>query len=237
MFENSNPTFSGRLFSDASTASYNRLTTTAVDIVVASTKSLSDAKLRELRKLWTHAVQIDTNAIGWLPKSVFDSRASTDEVTAVYRAGDLVGWALRGTSTSRRVLKIYQIWVRPDARIVEHGTALIGQLRTQALMNKCSYVEAWVAEDLPANLFWEAIGFQRTVWRWGRGQSLRKIWRWITTPATWGRENCQTSQTVQHGISTNPEWAAVENYDTAKRRHTFNGGALQAMAKIGGSTT
>lgn len=154
---------------------------TDLAIVVASKTDLSERQFTELRKLWVHGVQADTNAVGWLPTSVFDSRARSNEVTAVYRDGDLVGWCLRGESKARKVLKIYQIWVRPDARILEHGKALIEQLNAVATNARCTYLEAWVAEDLEANVFWPAIGFKRTTWRWGRGSSLRKIYRWVRT--------------------------------------------------------
>jgi GNAT superfamily N-acetyltransferase len=184
------------------------LTKTDLDIVIASRNQLSDQKFRELRKLWIHGVHADTNAVGWLPTSVFDSRARSDEVTAVYRDGDLVGWCLRGESKARKILKVFQIWVRPDARIIEHGRALIDHVRTQALATRCGYLEAWVADDLEANYFWPAIGFTRTVWRWGRGSSLRKIYRWITTVRSDGGKN-----------DTLAEWRGIDSYDHNKWRH------------------
>lgn len=196
----------GKIFSDACTASYNILIETDLDITVASTNCLKPRQFDELRKLWVHGVHADTNAVGWLPTSVFDSRARTNEVTAVYRDHELVGWCLRGRSHARQVLKIYQIWVRPDARILEHGRALIDDLAKIALGQKCWCLEAWVAEDLAANIFWNAIGFERGVWRWGRGKSLRKIYRWtILTGAMGG------------GNSTLGEFKGVEYYDNRNR--------------------
>ena len=192
---------------------------TALDIIVASTKDLPAAKFSELRNLWKHGVHRDTHAVGWLPTSVFDSRANTDDVTAVYRDGELVGWCLRGESKARKVLKIYQIWVRPDARVLEHGRALIDQLIVIAHREKCSYLEAWVAEDLEANIFWQAIGFIRTVWRWGRGRSLRKIYRWIMNAELAGEKNSTNLATWRGESGTMPEWAGLENYDTNEQRH------------------
>lgn len=182
-----------------------------LDIKVASINTLKTHKIEELRKLWIHGVHLDTNAVGWLPTSVFDSRARTNEVTAVYRDKELVGWCLRGESTARKVMKIYQIWVRPDARILEHGRALITDLSHIANRQKCWLLEAWVAEDLAANVFWAAIGFTRGVWRWGRGTSLRKIYRWTKTIAE-----------MAGGKITTAEFAAVENYDTGEWRHTVH---------------
>jgi len=188
---------------------------TNLDIQIASTNQLSSPQFAELRKLWVHGVQKDTNAVGWLPTSVFDSRAATNDVNAVYRDGELVGWSLSGESSARKVLKIYQIWVRPDARILEHGRALIDQLRTHSQTVHCLYLEAWVAEDLAANFFWDAIGFVRDVWRWGRGKSLRKIYRWVTTAE-------KAPEEMQQGEEFNP----IETYDNPKWRHTQHNRAL-----------
>ncbi len=134
----------------------------------------------ELRKMWLHATAADTHAIGWLPVAAFDGRADKNEILSVENNGDCVGWCMSAVSDRRGILKLYQIWVRPDARILEHGRALISRLQEQGRRAHCWQIEAWVAEDLPANLFWSAIGFARNNWRWGRGAKPRKHWRWTT---------------------------------------------------------
>lgn len=195
---------------------------THLEIKVASTNQLKTHQFTELRKLWVHGVQNDTNAVGWLPTSVFDSRAKTDEITAVYRNNDLVGWCVRGVSGARQVMKIYQIWVRPDARILENGRALIDDLAKIAHGQKCYLLEAWVAEDLAANVFWNAIGFTRGVWRWGRGRSLRRIFRWTKTAETMaGEKNKQET------------WRGIDFYDSNQSRQSQHSGTIQTMAEIG----
>lgn len=136
-------------------------------------------KQAELRKMWTHAVTTDTNAIGWLPLAAYDQRFVNGEILTITRNNELVGWALIGKSQARAVLKIYQIWVRTDARIMEHGRALIWEIESHRHAASATYMEAWVADDLAANLFWRAIGFAATVWKWGRGKSSRKIIRYV----------------------------------------------------------
>ena len=210
---------------------------TALDIVVASTNQLRTQQFDELRKLWIHGVHSDTNAVGWLPTSVFDSRAKTNEVHAVYRDRELVGWVLHGQSVARKVLKIYQVWVRVDARVLEHGRALIDTLMVLAHGENCGWLEAWVAEDLEANFFWNAIGFTRTVWRWGRGRSLRKIWRWIKLAEKAGKEQRQPSATWRGESGNNPQWAGVEFYDASEWRQSQHNRTVQTMAEIGGSAT
>jgi len=132
--------------------------------------------------MWLHGVAVDTHAVGWLPVSAFETRAANDDVLAVERNNELVGWTMVAKSNHRGVMKLYQIWVRPDARVIENGRALVDAIRKKALAQHCFLIEAWVGEDLPANLFWSAIGFTRKNWRWGRGEKPRKLFRW-TAPA------------------------------------------------------
>ncbi len=142
------------------------------------TADLTLAQQRELRLLWIHAVRTDTNAIGWLPTKVYDVRENAGDISALHRNGDCVGWVMATPSRSRGVMKVYQIWVRPDARIIEHGRALMLHVAQRAEKNHCYQIEAWVAHDLPANLFWESIGFTRKNWRHGKGRNNRIHWRW-----------------------------------------------------------
>lgn len=153
-------------------------------ITVNTYSALNQYEKSELRKMWLHATDSDTRAIGWLPVLAFDTRADNDEILTVTNNGDLVGWSMNSVSKRRGVLKLYQIWVRPDARILEHGRALVARLKEVGGRKFCYQIEAWVAEDLPANLFWAAIGFTRSVWRWGRGPTPRRHFLWTTQTAS-----------------------------------------------------
>lgn len=153
------------------------------NLTVHSYSALTEREKKELRTIWLHATATDTHAIGWLPVAAFETRAENDEVISVYNNGDCVGWTMGSVSKRRGVYKLYQIWVRPDARILEHGRALVAELEEAAGRRNCYQIEAWVAEDLPANLFWSAIGFTRSVWRWGRGPRPRKHFLWTIRTA------------------------------------------------------
>ena len=180
-----------------------------MDITVQTISTLGGKKQKELKQLWIHGVARDTHAVGWLPVSAFETRAAADDIVAVYRNEELVGWTVIATSKSRAIMRLYQIWVRPDARVLEHGRALVDAVRTRGIAHRCHRIEAWVGEDLPANLFWSAIGFTRSNWRWGRGKKPRKIFLW-TTP------------TLQLG---------AENYVGKYTRHTLGQGTTHAMAE------
>lgn len=149
-----------------------------LDITVRSSHELEGGKILALKKLWLHAVQADTNAIGFLPTKAFDIRSEQNDLYTVERNGDCVGWCLVATSHHTAVLRVYQIWVRPDARIIEHGRALIQRLIERGEKTGMYAIRAWVAQDLPANLFWEAVGFSKLCWRYGQGGKNRKHWLW-----------------------------------------------------------
>ncbi len=151
------------------------------DLVIKRILRLNSTKTAEIRAMWHHATATDSHAIGWLPTKAFDIRAENGDLSAVYRNDDLVGWAMHSPSRSRGVMKLYQIWVRPDARILEHGRALVAEIQAIARSLRCYMIEAWVAEDLPANVFWRAIGFSRKTWRWGKGEKKRKHWLWVVS--------------------------------------------------------
>jgi ribosomal protein S18 acetylase RimI-like enzyme len=155
------------------------LLTATTEIAVATARTLTDIQQHELRTMWLHATQRDTYCIGWLPKKCWDVRHEQGDTSAVYRNGDLVGWAMHTRSRSRGVMKIYQIWVRPDARILEHGRALTTKIAADATDQHCYQIEAWVAEDIEANFFWPQVGFTRTVWKLGRGDHPRRLYLWI----------------------------------------------------------
>lgn len=147
------------------------------------TNTLSASAIAELKKLWHHSVATDSHAIGWLPTRVFDVRHEAGDMTVLYKNTDCVGYVMASPSRSRAVMKLYQIWVRPDARIITHGKELVAHIVERCITHRCYQIEAWVAEDLPANLFWRAIGFTQNNWRHGRGKISRKHWRWtLPTP-------------------------------------------------------
>lgn len=182
---------------------------------IVSVLDLAEKEIDELRKLWLYAVQTDSNAIGWLPSSVFTCRKNSNEITTVWRDGEMVGWCLRGVSAHRATLKIYQIWIRPDARVLEHGRALISQLEEICGRRRLSQIEAWVAEDLEANYFWWAVGFTRGVWRFGRGKSSRRIYSYT--------RQCQN---LAVAIYNHPEFCEIDQWlmTNAQRRNCLNNG-------------
>jgi GNAT superfamily N-acetyltransferase len=141
-----------------------------------------------VKLLWLKSTKDSTNEIGWLPGRAYEVRHDNGEIAHVTRNGDLVGWAMFTHSRHSGLLKIFQIWVRPDARILTHGAALVAYIEQLERWPPPALTQAWVAEDIPATLFWQALGFTRRTWKWGRGENPRRLNLWQrrchTTPGT-----------------------------------------------------
>lgn len=129
------------------------------------------------RLIWDHACKSDGHCIGWLPFAAYDDACESGRVLTLQRNDEQVGFAL--WSVSRELeLRILQIWVRPDARMIENGRALVEAMIETAVARRCWRLRLWCAEDLAANIFWELLGFQRLVWRHGRTHGGRRHWLW-----------------------------------------------------------
>ena len=139
----------------------------------------ADANLTELMQLADHAIIHDGNAIGFLPWGAYEDASRNNRLYSLFRNGDRVGFVL-WSANQQREIRILQIWVRKDARLIEHGRALVEHLHnTHARRLHAWQLRAWVAEDLAANLFWPQIGFSRVGWRWGPARRSRRHNLWL----------------------------------------------------------
>jgi len=149
-------------------------TSDTLEIVEAA----ADVHQQDLIKLCDHAIINDGNAIGFLPWGAYTDACNHNRLFSLLRNSDRVGFLL-WSSNPLREIRILQIWIRSDARLIEHGRALIEHLQNAHARKLRSWqLRAWVAEDLAANLFWPQVGFLRTGWRWGRAQRGRRHNLW-----------------------------------------------------------
>jgi len=126
------------------------------------------------------AAREDADKIGWLVHSVYDTALLRNRLIVVVTNGDRVGFALWGHNPSTAELKLYQVWVRQDARLIINGRLLVAQANKHARELRATKLRCWVAEDLAANLFWKAIGFKKKAWRYGPARlSKRKHNLWV----------------------------------------------------------
>lgn len=125
------------------------------------------------------AQRIDGGIIGWLPWESYTVGHARGHLHILARDADLLGFALVNTNQQREC-RCYQVWVRADARLIEHGRALLDHVEQHtAKPANCWCMRAWVAHDLAANYFWRAIGFTYYGWRHGSERKGRRhlLWR------------------------------------------------------------
>ena len=136
-------------------------------------------KLRELILFVGSAAKTDSWSIGFLPYPVYEQAHAQARLITLRRNNDLCGFILFSLN-SYKECRILQIWVRADARIIEHGRAMINWLEQEvAIPANCWCLRCWVAVDLPSNLFWNALAFTNPSWRWGPAVNPRRHRLWI----------------------------------------------------------
>lgn len=115
--------------------------------------------------------------LGFLPKSGVEHAAELGRVGIVTVNDDLVGFAVFGGGGS--YAKIYQTWVREDARLLLNGRCLVDGVAAWAWT--CFYpgISLWCAEDLAAMSFWQSLGFQKRDQRPGGRWSKRTHRRFV----------------------------------------------------------
>lgn len=123
------------------------------------------------------SIRVAAWEIGWMPHPFYDHHEKMNHLLFCYRNRDLVGFLIWDPKDDE--LRIFQIWVRPDARMIVHGRSLVTSLEQLCQRKKANRITLWCAVDLAANMFWEAIGFTNIGWRWGRAKKSRRHYRWI----------------------------------------------------------
>ena len=97
-------------------------------------------------------------AFGFLAASVYEQMALKEQLWIVSDdIGKLKGYLMFGGTMPR--VKIFQLYVRPNARGDGIGRILIEALIDHSNVRNFHTISARVASDLPANKFWEHMGF------------------------------------------------------------------------------
>lgn len=99
-------------------------------IETTPTLQLTDNRQLELLAFAYSASRIDGHAIGWLPRTAYVQAHDSGRMLACYNNEDLVGFVIFGHSLTET--RVYQIWVRRDARMLVHGRSLIDRLNQVA---------------------------------------------------------------------------------------------------------
>ncbi|MGH9817725.1 MAG: hypothetical protein ACRD6I_16750 [Candidatus Acidiferrales bacterium] len=140
------------------------------DLVIRRTNEDQNNQINATIKFCWSACAVDSDKIGFLTKLAYENYHAAGRIITLRRNDDLVGLCL-WSANQWRELRIIQCWVREDARLILHGRALVDWLELHEAIPRRSWImRCWVAEDLAANMFWRAIGFDYAGWRWGRAK-------------------------------------------------------------------
>lgn len=118
-----------------------------------------------------------TPALGFLPRPRLEQYARQGRLWLATEAGDPCGYLVLGNGWP--VLNLYQVCIQEDAQRRTHGSALLARALRYAQAQGYAALGCWCAEDLEANQFWHANGFQRAGMRRRPNRRQRAHVRWV----------------------------------------------------------
>lgn len=128
------------------------------DLIIPDTKVVP-ATLDDLKYI-TSLARKETHSIGFIPNTTYEKiiedQRATETIYMYYENGDPVGFCY-AAHNQQGVMRVHQICVQNDARRETRATELVMESvlpRDMSVVLKC-------AEDLDANEFWRAIGFEK----------------------------------------------------------------------------
>ena len=181
----------------------------------------------------------ERDALGFLPSQAYEDAAhkGTLFVAIDTTAGDqYAGHILFGDTYPHA--RIYQAFVSPHARNSGVGRKLVESLVRFAEMKQHLSISAKVAADLPANAFYESLGFETLRTKAGgssRGRTINIRVRQLNTPALFGYREPVSGVPLAEPIPTfTPVFSIDLNvfFDVAKRRSRSEFGGLVISASF-----
>ncbi len=102
----------------------------------------------------------NTEALGFLPQSAYTDAALKGHlwIAADKEKRQISGYLLFGGTFPN--LRVFQVYVRPEFRGQSIAPALIEKLKDYGEKHNFMNIKAKVASELPANKFWQAMGFE-----------------------------------------------------------------------------
>jgi len=98
--------------------------------------------------------------LGFLSWMALDEAIRRGRVLQATLNGELAGYVIHGKPGQNT--RILQTVIQQDARRFEHGTALVEAVKIIANSVGGHKISLHCAEDLEANIFWDALNFSRT---------------------------------------------------------------------------
>lgn len=145
----------------------------------ACTRDLSSCDRVQALKFIKAEQRKGRKSIGWIPWSGVERAHGLGRVGILKNNDDIVAFIIYGPS--RTSAKVFQIWVRKDARLMIHGRAIITNLADWALRRQLLSIRLWCATDLESNFFWQALGFENVGQRIGGNKGRRRHNHWVAS--------------------------------------------------------
>lgn len=126
-----------------------------------------------------------TDEIGWLPRPALEFYAANQGVLTVAENGQDAGFIVfcRAVKETPRVARIYQAAICYDLQRRHLGAALVREALQAATLAGAKGVYLWCADELPANDFWQAMGFHSPAAKIGGKRRGRTLKLWVTPGA------------------------------------------------------
>lgn len=133
-----------------------------------------------------HLQSMHPDELGFLPRVAIAEYSERRQIFPATQNGEWCGYILffDGRNGKRPrlhpyTLKMHQICIQYDVRRVLHATRLVDRLVRRAEQSGMNCIEGWVASDLDANVFWDAVGFEKVDTRLGgrKRKRVHNLWR------------------------------------------------------------
>lgn len=103
----------------------------------------------------------ETDAIGFLPRSALERHHHKGLIFTVEEDGELLGFNIRSPLQPGYTIQIHQAFTVDAVRRLAHQTKLICHIASQARSERAVAIILKCGDDLEANRFWKAIGFEQ----------------------------------------------------------------------------
>jgi hypothetical protein len=106
-----------------------------------------------------HTSDHHTHELGFLPQAAFDLAHTRGTLRVRHIGSEPIAYVLHGILKPET--KIWQTYTAAELRLDDHADSLVRELLIDLSKAHAERVYCWVADDLEAIHFWEAIGFTR----------------------------------------------------------------------------
>lgn len=134
-------------------------------VLPVTTPDYKVARLPDLTYV-LHLARRHRSELGFLPRAAFLEYLERGCIWIALQNREPAGYilwrppALLQPSTPDVILRVIHACIQFDARRIFHATRLVRQLEAQLTQADPTYIACWCADDLEANRFWHAIGFE-----------------------------------------------------------------------------